>query len=119
MCLQAGLRIDVHIYSNGALYFDNRISVPQGEVRQKKLAEAHNLAYSIHPEGTKMYQDLKHNFWWLAMREIAPVCGQVLGLPADKDRILENSWTSTAIIDTRMEVGTQYYEFCHTFTPQS
>jgi len=64
-----------------------------------------------------MYQDLKHNFWWLAMkREIAPVCGQVLGLPADKDRTPENSWTSTTIIDTRIEVGEHHYVFCHSST---
>ena len=49
----------------------------------------------------------------------SPVCGQVLGLPADKDRTSENNWTSTAIADTQMEVGTHHYEFCHSSTMQS
>jgi len=40
---------------NGALYFGNKICEPQGELRQKVLAEAHSSAYSIHPGGTKMY----------------------------------------------------------------
>jgi len=60
--VEAGLRTDVRIHSDGALYFGNRICVTQGEVRQKILAEAHSLAYSIHPGGTKMYQDLKQKF---------------------------------------------------------
>ena len=72
------------IHSDDALYFGNRICAPQGEVRQKILAEAHSSAYSIHSRGTKMYQDLKQNFWWNAMKRDSPVCGQVLGLSADK-----------------------------------
>ena len=49
--VEARLRTDVRIPSDGALYFGNRICVPQGEVRQKILAEAHSSAYSIHPGG--------------------------------------------------------------------
>ena len=82
--IEAGLRTDLRIHSDNALYFGNRICVPQGEVRQKILAEAHSSAYSIHPGGTKMYQDLKPKFWWNAMkREIAQyvvkclVCQQI------------------------------------------
>ena len=60
--VEAGLRADIRIHLDDALYFGNRICVPQGEVRQKILAEAHNSAYSIHPGGTKMYQVLKQNF---------------------------------------------------------
>ena len=81
--VETGLRSDVCIHTD-ALYFRGRICVPQGEIRQKILAEAHSSAYSIHPEGTKMYQDLKQHFWWNTMkREIARyvtkclVCQQV------------------------------------------
>jgi hypothetical protein len=36
------------------------------------MEEAHNTPYSIHPGGTKMYQDLKGTFWWHGMkRDIA------------------------------------------------
>jgi hypothetical protein len=36
------------------------------------LKEAHETAYSIHPESEKMYQDLKKKLWWYGMkREIA------------------------------------------------
>jgi len=77
--VEAGLRTDVHIHSDGALYFGDRICVPQGEVRQKVLAEAHSSAYSVHPGGNKMYQDLKQKFWWNAMkREIAQYVAKCL-----------------------------------------
>jgi hypothetical protein len=36
------------------------------------MDEAHLSKFSIHPGSTKMYQDLKQNFWWTRMRrEIA------------------------------------------------
>jgi hypothetical protein len=36
------------------------------------LKEAHETAYSIHPDSEKMYQDLKKRFWWYGIkREIA------------------------------------------------
>ena len=60
--VEAELRTNVHIHSDGALYFGNRICVPQGDVRQKILAGAYSSAYSIHLGGNKMYQDLKQNF---------------------------------------------------------
>ena len=66
--VEAGLRTDISIRPDGALYFGSRLCVPQGEVRQKILAEAHSSAYSIHPGGNKMYQDMKKQFWWNAMK---------------------------------------------------
>ena len=82
--VKARLRTDMRIHTSGALYYGDIICVPKGEVRQKVLAEADSSAYSIHPGGTKMYQDLKQHFWWNAMkREIAQyvakclVCQQV------------------------------------------
>ena len=42
------------------------------ELKSEILHEAHNSKYSIHPGSTKMYHDLKENFWWPDMkREIA------------------------------------------------
>jgi hypothetical protein len=41
-------------------------------LKQLILKETHDTPYSIHPGGTKMYQDLKLQFWWHGMnREIA------------------------------------------------
>jgi hypothetical protein len=38
----------------------------------KPMTEAHLSKFSLHPGSTKMYQDLRQNFWWTRMkREIA------------------------------------------------
>jgi hypothetical protein len=57
----------------GILWFNNRIVVPKNhQLRKQILDEAHLSKFSIHPGSTKMYQDLKRNFWWTRMkREIA------------------------------------------------
>jgi hypothetical protein len=38
------------------------------ELKDKKLREAHESAYSIHPGGNKMYHDLKATYWWYGMK---------------------------------------------------
>jgi hypothetical protein len=57
----------------GIVWFNDRIVVPKdAEVHQQILDEAHLSRYSIHPESTKMYQDLNQNYWWTKMKiEIA------------------------------------------------
>ncbi|KAG8497006.1 hypothetical protein CXB51_008206 [Gossypium anomalum] len=51
---------DFRIGSNGCLMFKDRICVPKNEeLIQKILQEAHSGYFSIHPSGTKMYNDLK------------------------------------------------------------
>jgi hypothetical protein len=59
--------------AEGTLWFKERLVVPKREALKKKiLDEAHTLRYSIHPESTKMYHDLRQQFWWTRMkREIA------------------------------------------------
>jgi hypothetical protein len=54
----------------GRVWFKNRICVPEiKELREAILKEAHDLAYSIHPGSTKMYQDLKQRYWWYGMKK--------------------------------------------------
>ena len=49
--------------SEDVLWYKCRICVPsESELKQTILAEAHDTPYSIHPGGTKMYQDLKEKF---------------------------------------------------------
>jgi hypothetical protein len=62
-----------HTDNQGVLWFDNRIVVPKNHQLCKQiLDEAHLSKFSIHPGSTKMYQDLRRNFWWTRMkREIA------------------------------------------------
>ena len=50
---------------NGVLYYKDRVCVPDGnDLRKNILEKAHNGSFSIHPDSTKMYQDLKMAFWW-------------------------------------------------------
>jgi hypothetical protein len=57
----------------GILWFNERIVVPKDhQLRKQILDEAHLFKFSMHPGSTKMYQDLRQNFWWTRMkREIA------------------------------------------------
>jgi hypothetical protein len=44
----------------GVLWYKGRICVPaDSELKEVIMKEAHETPYSIHPGGTKMYQDLK------------------------------------------------------------
>ncbi|KAK1625858.1 hypothetical protein QYE76_000173 [Lolium multiflorum] len=53
----------------GILWYNGRLCVPaDSELKQVILKEAHDTLYSIHPGGTKMYQDLKEQFWWHGMK---------------------------------------------------
>jgi hypothetical protein len=57
----------------GVLWFNKCIVVPKDhKLRKQIMDEAHLSKFDIHPGRTKMYQDLKQNFWWTRMRrEIA------------------------------------------------
>ena len=55
--------------SDNALLFKERICVPDVEdLRNEIMSEAHETPYTAHPGSTKMYQDLKQNFWWDGMK---------------------------------------------------
>ncbi|KAD3068885.1 hypothetical protein E3N88_36765 [Mikania micrantha] len=46
-----------------------RMWVPRnGDIRARILDEAHKSRYSVHPGATKMYQDLRHDYWWPGMK---------------------------------------------------
>jgi hypothetical protein len=54
------------------LWFKERLVVPKRETLKKKiLDEAHTSRYSIHPGSTKMYHDLRQQFWWTRMKHEA------------------------------------------------
>jgi hypothetical protein len=53
------------IATDGAILYEGRLCVPQDdELKQLILEEAHKSGFSIHPGSTKMYRDLKENYWW-------------------------------------------------------
>jgi hypothetical protein len=59
----------VHEDEEGTLWFKSRIVVLKNdELRKKILDEAHMSKYSIHPSSTKMYHDMRAQFWWTRMK---------------------------------------------------
>jgi hypothetical protein len=53
----------------GTVWFKDRICIPKiDSLRETKLKEPHDSAYSIHPGNTKMYQDLKQKYWWYGLK---------------------------------------------------
>jgi hypothetical protein len=54
---------------HGTLWLGKQICIPNIKfIRELILWEAHDSAYSIHPGSTKMYKDLKTNYWWYGMK---------------------------------------------------
>ena len=54
---------------DGILRFRTRLCVPNdGDLRRELLEEADCSRLAIHPRGTKMYKDLRQNYWWLGMK---------------------------------------------------
>nr|GEW51454.1 transposon Ty3-I Gag-Pol polyprotein [Tanacetum cinerariifolium] len=63
---QEEFRVDEH----GVIWYGNRLCVPDASsLREAVLSEAHSSLFSIHPGSTKMYRDLKQNFWWNGMKQ--------------------------------------------------
>jgi hypothetical protein len=61
-----------HEDAEGTLWFKERLVVPTREALKKKiLDEANTLRYSIHPGSTKIYYDLRQQFWWTRMKREA------------------------------------------------
>ena len=61
------------IHIDGSVRFKGKLCVPRDvELRNELVADVHRTEYTIYPGNTKMYQDLKGQFWWSGMkRDIA------------------------------------------------
>ena len=53
-------KTDYTIDESGGLLYKSRLCVPNDmDLRKKILYESHNNVFTMHPEGNKMYQDMK------------------------------------------------------------
>ncbi|KAA0057160.1 pol protein [Cucumis melo var. makuwa] len=69
LLVEAGQSEDFSISSNDGLTFDGRLCVPEDSaVKPELLTEAHSSPFTMHPESTKMYQDLRRAYWWRNMK---------------------------------------------------
>ena len=78
--VKKGSKPDFVLSDDGVLRFKTRLCVPNdGDLRRELLKEAHCSRLVIHPGGTKMYKDLRQNYWWSGMkRDIAQFVAQCL-----------------------------------------
>ncbi|GJW95613.1 retrotransposon protein, putative, ty3-gypsy subclass [Tanacetum coccineum] len=67
--LKEGKQVEFRVDDHGVLWYGNRLCVPDdSSLQEAVLTEAHSSPFSIHPSSTKMYKDLKQNFWWNGMK---------------------------------------------------
>ncbi|KAL5836129.1 hypothetical protein ACOSQ4_015626 [Xanthoceras sorbifolium] len=65
-----GKHPDFSIRTDGIVCFRDRICIPENEeLRKMILTEAHSSSYAMHPGSTKMYRDLKMQYWWSGMKK--------------------------------------------------
>jgi hypothetical protein len=65
-----GRGLDFTEDEQGTIWFKNWICVLEiDSLCETILKEAHDSAYSIHPDSTKMYQDLKQKYWWYGLKK--------------------------------------------------
>ena len=78
--VESGVQSEFTIYEDGTLRFGNRLCVPKlPELKNEIMEEAHSSVYTMHPGSTKMYRDLRENFWWSGMKkDIAQYVAQCL-----------------------------------------
>ena len=80
------------------------------ELRKEILIEAHNSPFSIHPGGTKMYQDLKQVLSVEKHEERCGwVCEQVLSVSTSKNSPTKDGKDVTTPKYTKVEVGKYSY----------
>jgi hypothetical protein len=64
-CLNKGFSVS----DDGSLRMNGLLVVPEiDDLKKEIFDEAHKSRYSIHPGETKMYRDLKRQFWWKNMK---------------------------------------------------
>ncbi|KAL5821813.1 hypothetical protein ACOSQ3_023695 [Xanthoceras sorbifolium] len=64
-----GKHPDFSIRADGIVCFRDRICIPDDEeLRKIILTEAHSSSYAMHPGSTKMYRDLKTQYWWSGIK---------------------------------------------------
>ena len=57
------------IHTAGSLRYRGRVMVPQStKLREEILREFHCSRFAMHPGGTKMYHDLRRQYYWSGMK---------------------------------------------------
>ncbi|KAL4340238.1 hypothetical protein GQ457_08G028370 [Hibiscus cannabinus] len=101
-----GKPTDFRFRDEGVLCFKDRIVVPDdSELRQTILTEAHSSPFAMHPGSTKMYRDLKGDYYWVGLKKDVSEFSE--GRTSVSVRIV------ATIEDSGMEMGEDHYGFCN------
>ena len=66
---RVGKETEFKAKNDGFLYNRDRGCVPNDdELKKSILKETHTGSFAMHPDSTKMYQDLKTLYWWSGMK---------------------------------------------------
>ncbi|KAL7197289.1 hypothetical protein ACSBR2_019884 [Camellia fascicularis] len=101
---------EIHI--DGSLKYQGRMFVPTDDsLREKVLKEFHHSVFTVHLGGTKMYQDLKHQYWWGRMkRDVAKFVSQCLTCQQVKAEH-QTSRNTSILTNPRVEMETHNQGF--------
>ena len=67
--IEEGKETEFKVKEYGVLYYKNPVCVPDdNDLKKFILDETHSGSFVIHPDSTKMYQDLKVSFWLSRMK---------------------------------------------------
>ncbi len=62
--MQEKKNVEFSISPDGILHYKGRLCIPDdAQLKEQILSEAHATPYSVHSGATKMYRDLKEQFW--------------------------------------------------------
>ena len=57
------------IHTDGSLRYRGQVLVPQStDLREEILREFHFFRFAVHPGGTRMYRDLRRQYYWSGMK---------------------------------------------------
>ena len=57
------------IHSNDGIHFLSKLCVPNdAQMKEEVMKEAHHSRFIVHPRETKMYHDLRLQYWWQGMK---------------------------------------------------
>ncbi|XP_017617969.1 uncharacterized protein LOC108462545 [Gossypium arboreum] len=117
--------IDFGLSNDGALWFRGRICVPNDrDLRLSILREVHSSPYAIHPNGIKMYKDLRELYRWpglkhekLAKLYISEIV-RLYGVPVSIISDIDPRFTSRLWKKLHEVLGSQL-DFSSAFHPQT
>ena len=87
------------ITQDGVLTIRGRVCVLDiDDLRKLIMEEAHCSAYAMHLGSTKMYHNIKENYWWSGMKRYNRLCVKMFSLSTSKcgaSEILRNPSATT------------------------